>query len=236
MRSDKAVNWGGVISSTEIIQSRFGVTFFGGELVVVADRQIGYYTLAAEGVVIRLFLNIPCGVRPHIRRAQVVGKIIVNRGRIRRPADTGAGRFFPPRNAFATKKDIIMQEVAIQIGLLQHFAARSIPVECTRATRVQFLYPLSVGVVIISSSDASNRRLGQSVLTIVNVGIAIWSRGAAGLVRINNVSTRVITPTIHLVLDGYGLIQRRIATYGSLMQQVPPDVIGVALAPVSGSC
>src|SRR5260370_8841344 len=89
-----------------------------------------------------------------------------------------------------------MLEVAVEVGLFQHLAAWPVPVQCIRAARL--LYSLSVGVVIIGSSDASDRGPGQPVFAVkdILIGGMVIGIGRAGGVGTENVSRRVIAPVL----------------------------------------
>ncbi len=107
------------------------------------------------------------------------------------------------------------------------------PVERARAA-VRFLHSLPNSVIAIGGSAGPGRGLGQPVLCVKDILIGSMVNGIeqARVVRANNVPGRVIAPAIHLVLDGYGLIQRRIAASNVPGQQVTPDVVTKALPPV----
>src|SRR5260370_14456422 len=120
MRSNKASNGIAVVACSEVIAAGLGIAFFAAELVVVADAQVGDNALAAEGIVIRFFFDVPQGVGHYIRRAQVIAKVErVSACRV----ITGC--------ALAAEEDVFVRQSTVQVGLFQHLAARPLPVKGT---------------------------------------------------------------------------------------------------------
>src|SRR5260370_38334458 len=68
-------------------------------------------------------------------------------------------------SALAAKEDVLCSHISGQVGLFQNVAIRRIPVQST----ARLLHATAAGVVIIGSSDASNRSLAQPVLPIVDI-------------------------------------------------------------------
>src|SRR5260370_26256236 len=122
MRSNKASNGIAVVACSEVIAAGLGIAFFAAELVVVADAQVGDNALAAEGIVIRFFFDVPQGVGHYIRRAQVIAKVErVSACRV----ITGC--------ALAAAEDVFCPQSTAQVSLSQHLTAPAIPVQGARA-------------------------------------------------------------------------------------------------------
>lgn len=200
-----------MVARPEIIQARFRVSFFAGELVVLRDG-IGDDHLAAIRVVIGLVFDRAAGVGHDARRAQVVGEIVVH----------GIRGHVPPRHPLGTEEDILFLIRSRQVAFGNRFGAGSRPVKCSRRT-VPFLHPNVIAIVDVRPPGSCR----EAIVAIIGV-----RRGTV----LDHVSSHIIAEADKLVLQVRGGTEWLVVGLSRNRRALPhaaPRVGREGLAPVA---